>query len=40
MDLGIPWQSAFVPALLETGFVPRMIVPYAGKADTAIFQKE
>jgi hypothetical protein len=40
MDLGIPWHSAFVPALLETGFVPRMIVPYAGKADTAIFQKE
>ncbi len=39
LDLGISWQPAFVPALLETGFVPRMIVPYSGQADTVVFQK-
>ena len=39
LDLGISWQSAFVPALLETGFVPRMILPGSGQGDTVIFQK-
>ncbi len=39
LDLGLSWQSAFVPALLETGFVPRMILPCAGQADTVLFQK-
>ena len=39
LDLGVAWQTAFAPALLETGFVPRMIVPWAGEADTVIFQK-
>ena len=39
LDLGVPWQSAFAPALLETGFVPRMVVPCAGQGDTVIFQK-
>ncbi len=39
LDLGVSWQSAFVPALLETGFVPRMIIPCLGKADTVVFQK-
>jgi len=39
LDLGVSWQSAFVPALLETGFVPRMMVPCSGQADTVVFQK-
>ena len=39
LDLGVAWQSAFAPALLEAGFVPRMIVPWAGEADTVIFQQ-
>jgi hypothetical protein len=39
LDLGVAWQSAFVPALLATGFVPWMIVPGSGQADTVVFQK-
>ncbi len=39
LDLGIFWQSAFVPALLETGFVPRMVVPGSGQGDAVVFQK-
>ncbi len=39
LDLGVSWQAAFVPALLETGFVPRMVVPCSGQADTVVFQK-
>jgi hypothetical protein len=40
VDLGVSWQSAFVPALMEAGFVPRMVVPYAGRSDTVIFQRK
>ena len=29
MDLGKPWQSDFVPALLKHDFEPRVIMPYA-----------
>ncbi|OPY69241.1 MAG: hypothetical protein A4E63_01844 [Syntrophorhabdus sp. PtaU1.Bin050] len=38
IDLGYPWQVNFAPALLENGFTPRLILPYAGKADIVIFQ--
>jgi hypothetical protein len=38
MDLGVPWQSAFAPVLLDAGFSPRMVVPYAGTADIVLFQ--
>ena len=38
MDLGISRQSEFTPGLLKLGFVPRMILPYAGVADLVIFE--
>ena len=38
MDLGESWQTDFTPALLECGFVPRLVLPYAGKGDLVIFQ--
>lgn len=38
MDLGQSWQTDFTPALLECGFAPRLILPYAGKGDLVIFQ--
>lgn len=38
LDLGKPWQSAFVPALLNQSFLPRIVMPYAGKADVVLFQ--
>ena len=38
MDLGKPWQSDFVPALLKNNFEPRVILPYAGNRDLVVFQ--
>lgn len=38
MDLGKPWQSDFLPALLKNGFEPRTILPHAGHRDLVIFQ--
>jgi anti-sigma regulatory factor (Ser/Thr protein kinase) len=38
MDLGRPWHAHFAPALLSTGFEPRLVLPYAGRADLVIFQ--
>jgi hypothetical protein len=38
LDLGKPWHSRFTPALLTTGFEPRLILPYAGKGDLVVFQ--
>ncbi|MFH2046827.1 MAG: hypothetical protein ABIK92_16985 [Pseudomonadota bacterium] len=40
MDLGLSWQTGFTPGLLKLGFIPRMIIPYAGKADLVIFELE
>lgn len=40
MDLGRAWQADFTPALLRTGFTPRLVIPYAGKGDLVIFQLE
>jgi len=39
MDLGKPWQCHFSPALLECGFEPRLVLPYAGKGDLVVFQR-
>jgi hypothetical protein len=38
MDLGKPWQSYFNPALEQSGFEPRLILPYCGKGDLVVFQ--
>ncbi len=38
MDVGKSWQCHFTPALVENGFQPRLILPYAGKGDLVIFQ--
>lgn len=40
MDLGYPRQWELVPALLENNFIPRLIIPWAGKGDLLIFQFE
>ncbi len=38
VDLGQAWQSIFIPGLLEAGFEPRIVLPYAGKGDVVMFQ--
>jgi hypothetical protein len=38
VDLGQAWQTLFVPGLLAQGFEPRLVLPYAGKADLVVFQ--
>jgi len=38
MDLGVPIQTSFTPALLQTGFVPRVLLPHAGEGDLVLFQ--
>ena len=38
IDLGKPWQSRFVPAIIDNGFQPRFILPYGGKGDLVIFE--
>jgi len=38
MDLALPWQTEFTPALLKNGFAPRLLLPYAGLGDLVIFQ--
>ena len=40
MDLGLSWQAEFTPGLLKLGFIPRMILPYAGTGDFVIFELE
>ncbi len=40
MDIGKAWQCHFTPALLESGFQPRLVLPYAGKGDRVVFQHE
>ena len=40
MDLGVSWQTGFTPGLLKLGFVPRLILPYAGMADLVVFVLE
>lgn len=38
MDLGVSWHCHFTPALLENGFEPRLVLPYAGRGDLVVFQ--
>lgn len=38
VDLGHAWQSIFIPGLLDRGFEPRFVLPYAGKGDIVFFQ--
>jgi hypothetical protein len=38
LDLGRAWQGHFAPALLATGFRPRLILPHAGHGDLLVFQ--
>jgi hypothetical protein len=38
IDLGQAWQTVFVPGLLDSGFEPRLVLPYAGKGDLVVFQ--
>ncbi len=40
IDTGISWQLSFVPGILQSGFVPKMLIPYGGSADLIIFQWE
>ncbi len=38
LDLGYPRHAYLTPTLQNLGFVPRLILPYAGKADIVVFQ--
>ncbi len=40
LDLSLSWQMGFTPALLKNGFVPKLVLPYAGRGDIVIFQWE
>jgi anti-sigma regulatory factor (Ser/Thr protein kinase) len=40
LDLAMPWQVGFTPALVKNGFAPRLILPYAGQGDLVVFQWE
>ncbi len=39
IDLGRAWQADLAPVLLENGFEPRLVLPYAGEADLLLFQR-
>jgi hypothetical protein len=38
IDLAFPSQAGFTPFLLNNGFIPRKILPYAGEGDLVTFQ--
>ncbi len=38
VDLGQAWQSGFIPGLINRGFEPRFVMPYAGVGDVVFFQ--
>ena len=40
VDLGIPWHAHFVPALFKSGFQPRLLLPWGGKGDLVVFQRQ
>ena len=40
MDLAHSYQAHFTPALIENGFSPKLIIPYAGDLDILVFQHE
>lgn len=39
LDLGEPWHAGFAPALLDAGFEPRFVVPWAATGDVLLLQK-
>ncbi len=39
LDLGEPWHAAFAPALLDAGFEPRLVVPWAATGDVLLLQR-
>ncbi|MBK5964694.1 hypothetical protein CCR95_11535 [Thiocystis minor] len=40
LDLGLSWQARFGPALLDCGFVPRVLLPHAGQGDLLTLQHD
>ena len=38
LDAGQSWQAHFAPSVLDAGFEPQLILPYAGHGDTVLFQ--
>jgi hypothetical protein len=38
LDLGEAWQAEMIPAWLDGGFIPRLILPYAGRGDLLLLQ--
>jgi hypothetical protein len=38
LDLGHAWEANFVPGLLENGFKPCLVLPYAGAGDVIVLQ--
>lgn len=39
LDLAAAWQAALSAVLLQNGFAPKLVMPYAGHADIVLFQK-
>ncbi len=40
MDLSRPWEAALAGDLMHAGFVPKLVLPYAGQADKVVWQHE
>jgi hypothetical protein len=40
IDLGQAWQVLLTPVLLQLSFAPRLVMPYAGRADEVLFQHQ
>ncbi len=38
LDLAYGWQAAIGGAIMNNGFVPRLVLPYGGKSDILVFQ--
>lgn len=38
LDLAYGWQAALGGVLMDNGFEPKLILPYAGKSDVVVFQ--
>jgi hypothetical protein len=40
MDLSRPWEAALAEDLTHAGFIPKLVLPYAGQADKVVWQHE
>jgi hypothetical protein len=40
MDLSRPWEAALADDLLQSGFVPRLVLPHGGQGDMVVWQHE